>query len=152
MVKKTACFVSVYKNHYKGQRIRLVMAAKWIGKCHECDKWRTAHDTHLSAFTKDKDGKPIFDTRVCAYCSTPIQFKCCASGCPHCGGTGMKPLPQPPFIQWNGKTLTNKTKCGMCSELGQTNVGEKILCYGCEHEIMGYEHEHDARMMMLYGE
>ena len=97
MVKKLAFFVSDYKNHYKGQYIRPIMAKEWVGKCNSCNKWRTNFDTYKSATRRDEEGKPADFVLVSGICSAPIQKKCCANGCPHCGGTGMHPTPSPPL-------------------------------------------------------
>jgi len=46
-------------------------------------------------------------------------------------------------------------KCELCdcaNEEHLTDVAGKILCFGCEHEVMGWEHEHDALMWQLYGD
>jgi len=141
MVSKPACSVSVCKNHYKGQRIRLGMAAEWVGKCNDCECWRTIHDTHKVATARDEDGKPSNFVLKCDFCSTPIQRKCCASGCPSCGGTGMHPKPQ-----------SYQPPCHLCGDPTTNRLGGRITCYGCEHEVMGYAHEDHARLMMLYGE
>lgn len=43
--------------------------------------------------------------------------------------------------------------CHICDNTPTLNtLGGKLTCYGCEHEVMGWEHEHDARMWQLYGE
>lgn len=42
--------------------------------------------------------------------------------------------------------------CHLCDEPTQNLMGDKLTCYGCEHEVMGYEYEHGARMTMLYGD
>jgi hypothetical protein len=73
------------------------MAVEWVGKCHNCDKWRLMHDTYKAATERDEQGKPCKFVLKCSLCSNPIQKKCCADGCPHCGGTGMHPIPQPPL-------------------------------------------------------
>ena len=117
------------------------MAANWIGKCNECDRWRTIHTTHRRATTIDNEGYPDKFVLSCDFCNKPIQRKCCASGCPSCGGSGMHPIPQP-----------YTTQCNLCPDEAQTSVGGKPLCYGCEHEVMGYDHEENARLMTLYGE
>ncbi len=97
MVKKLASSVSDYKNHYKGARIRLVMAKEWVGKCNTCNSWRTNFDTYKKATVRDDEGFLSGFVKACTFCSTPIQLKCCANGCPHCGGTGMHPRPSPPL-------------------------------------------------------
>ena len=98
-MKILACSVNDYKNHYKGQQIRLVMAKEWVGKCNSCNKWRTNHDTHKKATARDEEGNLIAFVLACSFCSAPIQRKCCASGCPHCGGSGMHPKPLPPLTR-----------------------------------------------------
>ena len=42
--------------------------------------------------------------------------------------------------------------CHLCNEPTLNLMSDKLTCYGCEHDVMGYEHEHDARMWQLYGE
>lgn len=42
--------------------------------------------------------------------------------------------------------------CHLCNEPTQNLMGDKLTCYGCEHEVMGYEHEHHAKLEMLYGD
>ena len=96
-MKKPVSSVSDYKNHYKGASIAHGMAKEWVGKCNSCNKWRTNFDTYKSATARDENGKPTDFKLVCGVCSTPIQRKCCANGCPHCGGTGMHPKPLPPM-------------------------------------------------------
>ena len=138
---KRACSVSDYKNDYKGASIAYGMAKEWVGKCNSCNKWRTNFDTYKSATRRDEEGKPADFVLACGICSTPIQRKCCASGCPHCGGSGMHPKPSPPTPQ-----------CHLCGDATTNLLGDKPTCYGCEHEVMGWEHEHEARMITLYGE
>lgn len=42
--------------------------------------------------------------------------------------------------------------CHLCDTPTKNTLEDKVTCYGCEHEVMGYEHEHHARMWQLYGE
>tara|TARA_X000001382_G_scaffold129506_1_gene121699 strand:- start:5565 stop:5750 length:186 start_codon:yes stop_codon:yes gene_type:complete len=42
--------------------------------------------------------------------------------------------------------------CHLCNEPTLNLMSDKLTCYGCEHEVMGYEHEHDAILEMLYGD
>lgn len=55
------------------------------------------------------------------------------------------------FVRWylrrNGINL-----CHLCDTVTENTLGGKLTCYGCEHEVMGWEHEHNARMWQLYGE
>ena len=106
------------------------MAAEWIGKCLTCNKWRTNHDTHRNATTKNKNGDPANFVLVCGFCNGAIQMKCCDDGCPHCGGTGMMIPPQP-----------YQTKCHLCNEPTENTLGDRLTCYSCEHEVMGYDQE-----------
>lgn len=42
--------------------------------------------------------------------------------------------------------------CHLCHAPTENLLNDKLTCYGCEHEVMGYEYEHDAQMTMLYGD
>lgn len=42
--------------------------------------------------------------------------------------------------------------CHLCDAPTENTLGDNLTCYGCEHEVMGYAHEHDARMEMIYGD
>ena len=55
-MKKPVCSVRDYKNHYKGGRIRVIMAKEWVGKCNSCNKWRTNFDTYNKATVRDEKG------------------------------------------------------------------------------------------------
>ncbi len=51
------------------------------------------------------------------------------------------------FLRIKGVTL-----CHLCDTITDNLLNDRLTCYGCEHEVMGYEHEHHARMWQLYGE
>ena len=103
------------------------MAKEWVGKCNDCNKWRTNHDTHKKATARDDEGNLTSFVLACDFCSYPIQRKCCANGCPSCGGSGMHPKPSPP--------LTHRDR-------------ELILLEIQKEEANNW---HNEQMQMLYG-
>lgn len=42
--------------------------------------------------------------------------------------------------------------CHLCDTITENTLGDKLTCYGCEHEVMGYDNQWDAHMEMLYGD